>query len=368
MKIMQLISRISVMLALLLSAFSARAHTASSSFLSVQQRDASTFAIAMDVAVRDMDLLLGLDTNGDGNITWGELTSNARLAEAVIARTHFQRDAATCALQPALAPELADHGDGPYLRLHFAARCVGNTELVVDNAGWYGFDPGHRTLLEYTGLNGEPQQALLTASAPRWQASESKWTRSRKFFSQGITHLLTGYDHLAFLLVLLIGLVRQPTSDSRHGLRYIARRAAAVITAFTVAHSVTLLLAATGHLVLPSRPVEIAIAASVLVTALLTLSRRMGDHGWQLAFGFGLIHGLGFAGALAELLTAKIDLWSLAAFNLGIEAAQLSIAALCIPLLWLLARQRSGERHALPLASLSIAAVAAQWLVVRWSL
>ncbi len=356
---------------LLLSALTAQAHTASSSFLSVQQRDATTFTIAMDVAVRDMDLLLGLDGNADGNILWAELNADGgRIADAITARTRLQRGAAACVLQPTLAQELADHGDGPYLRLHFNARCAADAGLVIDNAGWYAFDPGHRTLLEYTNLAGERQQALLTAAAPRWQASESKLARSREFFAQGVVHLLTGYDHLAFLMVLLIGLVRQPTMHRQQALRHIARRAAAVITAFTLAHSITLVLAATGHVALPSGPVEIAIAASVFLTALLTLSRRMGSQGWRLslalAFGFGLVHGLGFAGALAELLTARIDLWSLASFNLGIEAAQLGVAALCVPVLWWVARRQAIERVALPLASLSIAAVAVQWLVVRW--
>jgi hypothetical protein len=166
------------------------------------------------------------------------------------------------------------------------------------------------------------------------------------------------------LAVLLLALGRRQI-DAAPSLAAMLRRAFAVITAFTLAHSCTLLLAATGYLVLPSKPVEIIIAASVMIAALLNLWRHAGAHGWKLAFGFGLVHGLGFAGALAELASEKIDLLALGAFNLGIETAQLAIAGATVPLIWWLFRSARIERVGLPIASIAVAGIAAFWVVSR---
>jgi hypothetical protein len=102
-----------------------------------------------------------------------------------------------------------------------------------------------------------------------------------------------------------------------------------------------------------------------MIAALLNLSRGAATHGWKLAFAFGLVHGLGFAGALAELASGRIDLMALAAFNVGIEAAQVSIAAAAVPLIWWLFRGLRSERLGVPLASVSVACVAAVWVGSR---
>ncbi len=177
--------------------------------------------------------------------------------------------------------------------------------------------------------------------------------------------LITGYDHLAFLGVLLLALARRPRSGESSTLPQMLKRAFAVITAFTLAHSLTLALAATGYVRLPSQPVEVAIALSVMIAALLNISRGAAAHGWKLAFAFGLVHGLGFAGALAELASGRIDLLALAAFNVGIETAQVAIAAAAVPLIWWLFRGLRSERVGVPLASVSVACVAAVWVGSR---
>jgi hypothetical protein len=178
-------------------------------------------------------------------------------------------------------------------------------------------------------------------------------------------HLVTGYDHLAFLGVLLLALARRRRSGESSSLLSMLRRAFVVITAFTLAHSLTLALAATGYVRLPSQPVEVTIAASVVIAALLNISRGAAQHGWKLAFAFGLVHGLGFAGALAELASGRIDLLALAAFNIGIEVAQIAIAAAAVPLIWWIFRDLRSERLGVPLTSLSVACMAAVWVASR---
>jgi hypothetical protein len=103
----------------------------------------------------------------------------------------------------------------------------------------------------------------------------------------------------------------------------------------------------------------------VMIAALLNISRGAAEHGWKLAFAFGLVHGLGFAGALAELSSGRIDLLALAAFNIGIETAQIAIAVAAVPLIWWLFRGLRSERFGLPAASVSVACMAAVWVGSR---
>jgi hypothetical protein len=179
-----------------------------------------------------------------------------------------------------------------------------------------------------------------------------------------------GYDHLAFLLLLLLpGVLRaagvagwQPVPTFRETARDLFR----IITAFTLAHSLTLALAATGTVTIPVRPVEVAIAASIVIAGLLNLFPRAARVRLALAFGFGLVHGFGFANALAELGARGARLVpTLAGFNVGVELAQLSLVLLVLPFLF---RARNSAFYAwrfMPAASLGAAMAGAAWLVAR---
>jgi HupE/UreJ protein len=183
--------------------------------------------------------------------------------------------------------------------------------------------------------------------------------------AQGILHLLTGYDHLAFLLVALLGVARTRDANEPRPLRRTMLESLKVITAFTVAHSITLTLAATGVVMLASRPVEASIAATVGLTALSGFWRPNRFQGWPLAFAFGLVHGLGFAGAFAEMMSGRASALELGAFNIGIELAQLAVAIALVPALWWLAKQRTFDRVVAPAVSMMVAGVAAVWFFER---
>lgn len=177
------------------------------------------------------------------------------------------------------------------------------------------------------------------------------------FFLLGIRHILTGYDHLLFLFGLLI-VCRN------------LRQAALLITCFTLAHSLTLALSTFGLVQLPSRWIEAAIAASIVYVGLENLLRGDGKlrGRWLLTFAFGLIHGLGFAGVLREMGVADGG-WStvapLAGFNLGVEAGQLCVAAILLPVLLWLRKTPRLVRVAIPAASIVVAAAGGCWLVQR---
>lgn len=352
---------------LLLSAGNAAAHTFAMSFLTLDTVTGSSVNATFDVDVRDLHHLLNLDRDGNAAVTWAELTAAGRAIEAlVLSRTQLRTAGGTCTVSGRDAMALAEHSDGVYAHLSLTLACAdAATSLHIDASRWFEIDPRHRSLLEFTAADGSRTQTLLNNTAPVWRMTESTLARAQRFLREGAVHLITGYDHLAFLSVLLLALVRRRSSEPPAALATLLRRAFVVITSFTIAHSLTLLLAATGRLSLPSRPVEVVIAASVVIAACLNLSRSAGRHGWALAFAFGLVHGLGFAGALAELASERIDLLALAAFNIGIELAQVACALVVVPLMWWLFRNARFERVVLPAASLTIAAVAASWVVNR---
>ena len=174
----------------------------------------------------------------------------------------------------------------------------------------------------------------------------------REYLWLGVTHIFLGYDHVAFLLALFF--VRQ------------FRELVKIITAFSVAHTLTLALAALGVFALPSRLVESAIAASIIYVAAENLWRAdEALHRWRVTFAFGLVHGFGFANVLRELgLPAEGLVRSLLAFNLGVELGQLAIAAVCWPLLrWIGRRPWAGRVRAV--VSGTLLAFGAAWLFER---
>lgn len=182
---------------------------------------------------------------------------------------------------------------------------------------------------------------------------------------QGVLHLLTGVDHLAFLLVALLAVVRRQQLSERASLGATMVESLKVVTAFTVAHSITLTLAALGVVMLASQPVEATIAMTVFVTAVSGFWKPTRFHGWPVAAAFGLVHGFGFAGALSELVGGNAHAASIGAFNLGIELAQVAVALALVPALYFLVRRASVGRLVAPAISGVVAVVALGWFVER---
>jgi hypothetical protein len=165
------------------------------------------------------------------------------------------------------------------------------------------------------------------------------------FLRSGVLHIWSGYDHVLFLLVLLIPAVFKRTPTGREAVPDFAGafgRVVVIVSAFTAAHSITLTCAAMHWISLPSRLVESAIAASIFAAAILNLlPTTAGARGAWLALGFGLLHGFGFASALGEMEPKGAPLWqTLFAFNIGVEAGQLAIVAAFLPVAYLLRNTR----------------------------
>jgi hypothetical protein len=195
------------------------------------------------------------------------------------------------------------------------------------------------------------------------------WRQFQTFVGEGIWHIWTGYDHILFLLALLLPAVL--IRDGKGWREVAAFRPAffnvlKIVTAFTVAHSLTLSLAALGLMKLPSRLTESAIAVTVALAAANNLWPLTRERGWMVAFGFGLVHGFGFANALTDLgLTRDGLALTLAGFNLGVEIGQLAIVAAFLPAAFALRRTWLYKAPVLQLGSAGIVMVAAAWCTER---
>jgi uncharacterized membrane protein len=347
------------------------AHKPSDAYLTLERNGAAIVG-RFDVALRDLDNALTLDVNGDGDITWGEVRAkHPAIVAYALERVTVASNAERCALT--VAEHALDlHTDGAYAVLTLAGRCPqpGPT-LAVDYRMFFDIDPQHRGLLNFVE-QGQSRSVVFSVDRSRWVIGGDSAGALRQFATyvhEGVWHIWLGFDHILFLVSLLL-----PAVLVRHDRRWQPKvsfqasfiEVAKIVTAFTIAHSITLSLAAVGIVSLPSRAVESAIALSVVLAALNNLFPVVANGRWIAAFGFGLLHGFGFAGALADLglPTGSLAL-SLAGFNLGVETGQLAIVALFLPLAFAFRTTWAYRRLVLGGGSAAIAAIAGLWLAER---
>lgn len=348
----------------------AQAHKPSDSYLSLAVHG-QRIEGQWDIALRDLDFAIGLDGNGDGALTWDEIRArHAAIAAYALQRLQLASGQGVCPLQA--AEQLIDHHtDGAYNVLRFRATCPGGAAPASVAIGYTLFadlDPQHKGLLKIDS-GGTTQTAIFDPDRPRQTISLAAPDRLAQFgayVKHGIWHIWIGYDHILFLLSLLLPAVLLPgLREQQHGLNAAFIDVLKVVTAFTLAHSITLSLASLSVVSLPSRWVESAIAASVILAALNNLLPLFRGKRPVAAFAFGLIHGFGFASVLRDLgLPQGSLLASLLGFNVGVEIGQLAIVAAFLPLAWLL-RKTWLYRQVLTVGSLAIAVVACVWLVER---
>lgn len=351
----------------LLSAGPAAAHKSSDSYLSVRAAGEQV-QVQWDIALRDIQFAIGLDSNGDDQITWGELQGRQSELQAwALSRLALQRGG-DCPLKPQ-GLQVDVHTDGSYAVLTFAGDCPGaQGPLSLQYRLLFDLDDTHRGLLKLD-LDGVLHSAVLgpKTGTARFTGNTSARAQFFQYLLEGIWHIWIGFDHILFLLALLLPAVLVPGRE-KHGVRAFSdamRPVLWVVTAFTLAHSITLSLAALELISLPSRWVESAIAASVVFAAANNLLVWVKGR-WRMAFLFGLIHGFGFASVLAELgLPAGALGVSLVGFNLGVEVGQLAIVAVFLPLAYAVRHTAFYRRGVLVGGSWAALLVALAWFVER---
>ncbi|MBI4205651.1 MAG: HupE/UreJ family protein [Betaproteobacteria bacterium] len=349
----------------------AHAHKPSDSYLTLQT-EAGRVQGQWDIALRDLEFAVGLDANGDGEITWGELKArHGEVASYALARLQVAVGSAGCALRA--TDHLVDqHSDGAYAVIRFEAACPELAgKIAVGYSLFFDLDPTHRGLARIE-TGGVTQTAVFSPERRLQQFDLTAPSVARQIVAyarEGVWHIWIGYDHVLFLLSLLLPAV---WTREANAWRAAPRFAPAfwevfkVVTAFTIAHSITLSVAALGIVTLPSRLVESAIAASVLLAALNNPFPLVSARRWAIAFCFGLVHGFGFASVLTDLgLPRGALVSSLFGFNLGVEIGQLAIVSAFLPLAYALRNTWFYARVVFTGGSALVALFAAIWLAER---
>ena len=382
-----------VLLALagLLAGHGAAAHKASDAYLSLAPHG-SQVEVRWDIALRDLDGELGLDADDDGDLTWGEVRARQRDIEALaLPQLHLAADRAPCRVvtgadgHGVVGLALDRHSDGGYAVLQFTFACPATVaRLDIDYHLFATSDPTHRGILRVLAPDAPGRVAATAVLGPDHPErhvdllAPSVLETLRDFVGEGIWHIWLGYDHILFLLSLLLpavlgAAVWRPAGATpaaggldAPGLRATATDVLKTVTAFTLAHSITLTLAVLDLVTLPSRLVESGIALTVVLASLNNLRPVLRERRWAAAFLFGLIHGFGFAAALKDLgLGAGSLAVSLFGFNLGVELGQLAIVVVFVPLAYLARDTRLYRVGVFRGGSAAVAVLAALWFVER---
>jgi len=380
------------LLLLLVVASSAAAHKESDAYLSLAT-DASAPKLLhgqFDVALRDIAFVMDIDANHDSTLTWGEVKASRSLIEDyVLGAITVRGDGLACNVRPT-DQKIASHNDGAYDVILFDAVCdkAIPSRVTIDYRLFKDVDPYHRGIV--TVHAGERVAGVVlgpkTPSATLDLRAVDYWSQFKSFVVDGIWHIWTGPDHLLFIVSLLLPAVlcrraATPTSvmsgvglpfQARAGWVPVPRLSGAmielikVISGFTLSHSLTLTLSVLGYVDLPSRLVESGIALSIIIAALNNVYPSVTRRAWVIAFAFGLIHGLGFASALAGLsLPPAAMATSLGGFTLGVELGQESIVLPFLPLAFLMRGTRFYQWGVVRWGSVAIIAIAGLWLVQR---
>ena len=356
-------SALAALAVLWLAPLGAHPNSSSTSLVRVERGEVTVELVCQTLAVLEA---LPLDLDGDRRLSGAELAAGrGELAAYFLERyavrvgTEGEAGGGTSVPGELLAVSAALDGEPPFAEervtceLRFAhPEGPGGRfdELLIRVRLFQEQNPFHFDVCQLRWEGGEPQTFLFGIDGEAWWVQSAARRRPRvlaSFFRLGVDHIVTGYDHLAFLAALLL-----------------AARAlgslVGIVTAFTAAHSVSLAAAALGWVRLPGSLVELAIAMSIAYVGALNLLVREPSSRWVEAFVFGLVHGLGFAGFLSEALgTEPQVLTALVGFNLGVEAGQLAAVVLAASVVAFLPGDRRGcGRDGQPLAG--------AWLAPRW--
>lgn len=352
------------------------AHKPSDSYLFILDQADGRMALRWDIALRDLEQAVGVDRNHDGNITWGELRQQqTALTAYALSRLQLQQDQATCHIQ-ATQLQTETHTDGHYAVLWLDAGCPPRSApapLTLEYHLLFDMDVTHRGIVLDQRANAATASFILSQEQPRITINPpiagSHWQVLFNYVQEGIHHILIGFDHLLFISMLILPavlLVKQGQWQAVSTFRPAFMNLLKVITAFTVAHSITLSLAVLGIVDLPSRWVESAIALSIIVLAVNILYPIITHDHWKLAFTFGLLHGFGFASVLMDLNMPRAALAeALLGFNIGVEIGQLAVVSLLFPLVYLLRVYQPYRTVILHGSAILTLIIASKWLLER---
>jgi len=362
----------------LLFSSTAFAHQTGNSYLTLREADGQ-LQVEIDFIVRDLGNLL--QVNGETNQPPPAPEQLLSLQPAITATI---QKSLTITIDEQAHPltfvnqSVVLHNDGLYVRQRLNGGLMApDAKFVVVRYEFFTQNDKLGRAFFKLVLRGDEISSVFdqTSAIQLFVLGETKrWSTIGLFTHEGAKHIWEGADHLLFLLTLLLpGLMLAGRRDLNAHTRSIKNREAEkfalkVITAFTVAHSITLGFSVLGWISLPDKWIESVIALSIIISALLNLQNRVHFSHWKLAFLFGLIHGMGFANGLKELgLSTTYFLETLFAFNLGVELGQISAVLLVGVPVVLMAKETQTKQRIMTYGSIGVLLISAVWLVQRVS-
>lgn len=351
--------------------FQTVSHELSNGYLTLKSVSEDTLSGELLLKPEDIGRVAGLDVNNDGSLTWGEVNRNHNLASRYIQNNVKVSNSGTyCAINVA-SPSMRDISAESLLVYPLEVSCAYLEEVRVQYTGIVTDFPTHKLLTSIT-INDQSfvyvldsERAAITVSA-----QDSAWaSQFGEMVYQGIWHIFIGLDHILFLVatLLTVNLYRKNKRwVKEQSKKLIFKNTVILVSTFTLAHSITLTATALDVITLDSRIVELGIAISVAITALNNVYPMIMRVGF-ITFGFGLLHGMGFASVFGDLNAQAGSLvMNVLAFNLGVEVGQLAIVAILLPLLLALRSVKVYAKAIMPIASSIIAVVALNWTLQRW--
>ena len=343
------------------------AHSTSTAFMRLVQQG-TVMQGEWLIGLRDLDWALDLDTDRDARITWGEVRArHAEIRDYALAHLVIRSEGGSCTVLPADPQSIEFTADGATSVLPFRVACAHGAPTRLHYGLLFDGMPNHRALLRYQH-DDVSQVFVLSKAQPDVAFGQPQVQQLIAFVREGVLHIWGGYDHLLFLIALLVPITaRADGPATRNGRwRRTLPRLFATVTAFTVAHSLTLAAAAFEVVNLPSGLVECAIALSVALAGLNVWVPIFRDASWLVAFAFGLVHGFGFATALNGAHSGVDDrLTALLGFNAGVEIGQLAVVLVCVPVLCWIAARRRAVRLLRPSVALVICGTGVTWALQR---
>lgn len=346
-------------------------HELSNGYLTLNSTSDTVLAGELLLKPEDIGRAAGLDIDNNGSLTWGEVNRHHSLANSYIQSNVIISDnGQRCALSTA-PPSIKNISAESLLAYPLKITCAKLNELTVQYTGIVADFPTHKLLTSITlnDFNGvyvlDSERTSITVSP-----LNNDWlTQFGEIVYQGIWHIFIGLDHILFLVatLLTVNLRRNNNRWERAASKArIFKNTVILVSTFTFAHSITLTATALNFITLDSRVVELGIALSVAITALNNMFPFIMRLGF-ITFGFGLLHGMGFASVFGDLNAQSGSLvMNVLAFNLGVEIGQLAIVSLLLPLLLALRNVKVYAKAIMPIASSIIALIALNWTLQRW--
>jgi hypothetical protein len=375
-----MIQRCVVLLLLGLYTCSSIAHELSTTFISAELRDDGSLDGQLKLDILDLKEVVTLDVDANGELTWGEIEASSDAIQNYVTNgLRFYTGAQQCNLKLNNQLELQELNSVTYLVLSFSSplysssKCAGKDQLSFEYSLLFDAATNHKAIVSLR-VASEEHVFILDKENSRNSINvelneSSSWSTFWAFIYQGIFHILIGLDHILFLFTLLLTLCfyrhlgEWRSVDSK---KVIIKKTLFIITSFTIAHSITLSGTALGIIPVMGSWIEIVIAASILFNVLNNLFPMIKNLS-LITFLFGLIHGMGFAGALSEFgFTQEHQLLSVLGFNLGVEIGQLGLLVVFLPILLWIRKSNFYRWYGMQLLSLLIGAVAIYWILQRW--